>query len=375
MAYQLASVLNQNFKLDDTSGNASFFTQAGKQLIQGVLMLAKKAAPYDDIAMCHKILATPNLLERLASAKLDQYIRVAFDNFLSAAGSPETAFSIAATASLMFSNFMRPETLAAFCGTTTLPLDVDGRQMVFFKMDPSKRSTVGPLIAATIHLMVNRNIFRPRKKPLVFSGDEIPSLDLIMLADWLNQNRSSGFVGIIGAQALGFLEDTYGEKRVNGILSGCTTQLIFQLNDVQTAEYYSKLLGSEEVRYKQKSRSNGKGGASHSLADHQQTRSLVEIQEFEQFPKGKCVVLNPGYGNQKCQIRIPLLHQIRIPQSDITAMENSAAQWPKIQANLIRKSTARALSDAELERRAMLAEQMLPLSGKRESLVESFSTV
>ena len=363
MAYQLAAVLNQNFKLDDTSGSSGFFTQTGNQLVQAILMLAK-GTQYPDLAMCHKILALPELIQRLLIADLEPYLKVSFDNFLSSAGSPETAASIATTASLLFTKFMTPQVLPAFCGKTTLPFDVEGRQFVVFRMDPKKRSVVGPLLAATIHLMVNHNIFRPRRTPLIFSGDEISSIDLIMLADWLNQLRSSGFVGILGTQALGFLEATYGENRVNGILSGSTTQIIFQLNDNKTAEYYTHQLGNEDIHYKQKSRSYGAGGASHSLANHQQTRPLVEIQQIQQLPKGKCLILNPGYGDKK-EIRIPLLQQIKIPDHDLAAMKKSVSMWPRIKAELIKSSTAQPLPGTALEIREAMAYSLLPQPGER----------
>lgn len=115
--------------------------------------------------------------------------------------------------------------------------------------------------------------------------------------------------------SFGFLEETYGEKKVNGILSGCTTQMIFQLNDQQTAEYYSKQLGNEEIQYKQKSRSHGKGGASYSSAQQQQTRPLVEIQDVQQFPKGKCILLNPGYGDPKKKLEFPCYNRLKFPSA------------------------------------------------------------
>ena len=132
--------------------------------------------------------------------------------------------------------------------------------------------------------MVNRNIFRPRSTPLVCSFDEVASIDLIMLADWLNLLRSSGFIGILGAQSLGYLEETYGKQRLDAIIGGCTTQFIFQLNDQRTAEYYVKQLGDKDVSYKLKSRSRGKDGSSNSTSENLQTRPLLEIQEIQQFP-------------------------------------------------------------------------------------------
>lgn len=366
-AYQLASVLNQNLKLDDSSSNSGFFSQAGNLLIQAILMLAK-GSRYPDIAMCHKILALPNLVKRLEAANLPQYIKVVFDNFLSSAGSPETASSIATTASLLFSRFMTPQTLATFCGKTTLPLDVDGRHFVVFRMNPKIRNLVGPLVASTIHLMVNRNIFRPRRTRLVLSGDEISSIDLIMLHDWLNLLRSSGFIGILGAQSFGYFEQTYGKDRLDAIIGGCTTQFVFQLNDQRTAEYYIKQLGEKDVTYKLKSRSRGKDGSNSSNSDNLQTRPLLEIQEIQQFPKGKCIFWSPGYGNSKKEIRIPMLQQINLPEHDRVAMKKSVASWAKIKAKLIRESTARPLSEEELARREIEAQLLLPLAEERQQV-------
>lgn len=374
-AYQLASVLNQNLKLDSSNSSSSnFFSQAGNFLIQAILMLAK-SSPYPDIAMCHKILALPNLVNRLQSANLAQYTKVVFDNYLSSAGSPETAASIATTAGLLFTRFMTPQTLAAFCGKTTLPLDVDGKYFIVFRMDPKIRNLIGPLMASAIHLMVNRNVFRKRHTPLVCSLDEIGSIDLIMLTDWLNLLRSSGFIGILGTQSFGYLEQTYGKDRLDAIVGGCTTQLIFQLNDQRTAEYYIKQLGNEDILYKMKSRSRGKDGSSISLADHIQTRPLLEIQEIQQFVKGKCILLNPGYGIPKKEIRIPMLKTINIPQHDLTSMEKSKANWPEIKASLIKSSTARAPADAHLMIREWEAKVMLSLPEERQQTNKVLQTL
>lgn len=365
MAYQLADVLTQNFKLNDSaSSNNDFFTKTGNNLVQAILLLAKACA-YPDIAMCHKLLALPNLIERLKAADLDEYTRVAFDDFLSSAGSPETSASIATTASLLFRRFMSPQVLTAFCGKTTLPLDVEGRNLIVFKMDPQKLSVVGPLLAATINLMIVRNLFRSRQTPLVFSGDEIPSIYLPFLVRGLNWLRSSGFIGILASQGKGYLEETYGEKTVDGILGACATQIICDLNDQKTAEYYCKQLGNENLAYKQKSRSKGKNSASTSLSEHQQTRPLIEIQQLQQLPKGKCIIINPGYGNKK-ETKIPIIETIKIRQRDQIQVQESIAMWSSIKAELIKGNKTTPFEEIGLKQREQEAKLLLQLPQERE---------
>lgn len=362
MAYQLASVLAANFKLNDKmegSGGGDFFSKAGNQLVQAILMLAKQGEEEGDIGLCHKLLAIPDLLDRLKLAELPQYTKVAFDNFLSSAGSPETAASIKSTASLMFTRFMTPEALAAFCGKTTLPLELEGRKLIIFRLNPEKRFAIGPLLVSTLHLLINKNIYRSRKTPLIVSLDELPSIDLIDLHNWLNQNRSSGFVGLLGFQSFGLLEGTYGKQRTDGIISGCTTQLVFQLNDKRTAEYYSSQLGREDRQYRQKSRSSGKGGKSHSDSDQQQAGSLIEVQELQQFMKGKGIILNPGYRRGQ-NIRIPILQKIEIPKSERDEVSKSITLWPAIKSELYHISSATPPTEEELWHKECIADKLIP---------------
>lgn len=359
-AYQLANVLNQNFKLSGEGGSSSFFTQAGNQLIQGILMLVKGSSKYADIALCHKVLALPNLSKRVATANLPQYQKVAFDNFLSSADSPETAGSIATTASIMFSRFMSPEILGVFGNKTSIPLDLKGRTLLIFRMDPQKEASTAPLMAALIHLIAYRNIFTKRTNPICFFLDEVSTIYLPSLSNLLNLGRSAGAIFCLAVQSIGLLEKAYGKQDTEAILGACKTQIVAQLNENRTAQYYSEQLGKEEIVYQQKSQSSGKGGGSTSRSDHQQTRSLIEIQELMQLLQGEVIVLNPGYRNRK-NARIPYRTRINIPDRDIQSVKDAGKIWAQIKQEKIKNNASTPPTNEELAQRERLAEEMLPL--------------
>jgi type IV secretory pathway TraG/TraD family ATPase VirD4 len=360
-AYQLGNVLQQNLKLSgEGSSSGGFFSLAGNQLIQAILMLAKGSDEYADIALCHKILALPELSKRIAIAKLPQYQKTAFDNFLASAGSPETAASIASTASIMFSRFMSPEILGVFGNKTSIPLDLKGRTLLIFRMDPQKEAAIAPLMASVIHLIAYRNIFTKRTNPICFFLDEVSTIYLPSLPNLLNLGRSAGAVFCLAVQSIGLLEKTYGKQDVEAILGACKTQFIAQLNENRTAQYYCEQLGREEVFYQQRSRSSGKGGGSTSRADHQQTRPLVEIQELMQMLQGEVILLNPGYRTQK-STRIPYRTRIKIPKRDIQSVKNAGKVWAQIKQQKIKNNASIPPTDDELAQREKLAEQMLPL--------------
>ena len=368
MARQLAITLNRNFQLGEKNSGNNFFTNAGDQLVQAVFMLAK-GTEYPDIMMCQAILGLPKLVKRIEEAEnLNFMVREAFAQFVSVAGSPETAASIVGTASGLFSRFMVPSALAAFCGKTNIPLDLKGRQMVVFGMNKEKRDVIAPLLVSILHLLVSRNVANKRTCPIVLGIDELPTLYLPALVDWLNQNREDGLVSILGLQNLSMLIESYGENTTNAIFGGCATKAFFNPQDDVAAERFSKFLGEEEIKYKQRSRSSGgKSGASISNSDQNSTRKLFDVNQFNTLPEGKAVIISPGF-RSRGQISLPILQSIKIPQHEIQSEADSVKAWYEFQKFLSKESTLLTPADEEMKNRRSLALKLLPLIENQEQL-------
>ncbi|BAY66756.1 hypothetical protein NIES22_69000 (plasmid) [Calothrix brevissima NIES-22] len=366
MARQLAIVLNRNFKLS-SGGDVSdggFFVNAGDQLAQAIFMLAR-GTDFPDIMMCHAILSLPKLIDRIQQASLNPWVKVAFDQFLSVAGSPETAASIVGTTSGLFTRFMTPSTLSGFCGQTNIPLDLKGRKMVVFGMDKEKRDVISPLLVSILHLLCSRNLAGKRTEPLLLALDELPTLYLPALVDWLNQNREDGLICLLGLQNLSQLERAYSKETTNAIFGGCATKAFFNPQDDVAAERFSNFLGDEQIKHRERSRSSGgKGGASTSISEQNSTRNLFEVNQFNTLPEGRAVIVSPGFRSGQ-NVSIPLLEQIRIPASDMNLESKSIEKWYELQQKFISQSTLLIPSAKELERRNLAAERLLPLVEKQ----------
>lgn len=356
-AFQIGDTLVKNFGLAE--GGNGFFEQTGAMLCQALMMLAK-GVPGGDIALCSKFLALPKLVERLAATNMSEYQRAAFDNFLSSAGSPETAASIATTAMTMFSRFMSPDILSVFSRPTTIPLQLHGRQLLIFRVNVKKKALVMPLVAAAIDMILRRSIFTTRKNSLISLFDEFAMMKLVDLDEFLNTGRSSGSGCILATQSIGFAEGTYGEKKFKAILGGCGTQIIGRLNENQTAEYYEKQLGKEDLTYHQRSKSTGKSGDSSSSSEQKQTRQLMEIQEWTQLQVGEFVILNPGQKNKE-RARLPYKVRIKIPARDRQEAKRSTDTWKNFKAEKVRHRVAHPFTESELKNRRLSAESVLPL--------------
>jgi type IV secretory pathway TraG/TraD family ATPase VirD4 len=339
MARQMAEVLNRNFSSGGvTKAEDPFFTQAGDQLTEAIFLLAKSIRGYEDLMMCQALLSISNLPERIQSksATLNPWVYASFGQLLSVTNAEQTVASIVATASTNFSRFMKKQVLRAFCGQTTIPLDLKGKQLLVLGLDRERRDVVAPLLATVLHMIVNRNVTRRRTEPLILALDELPTLYLPALVQWLNENREDGLVTLLGFQNMAQLEKTYGRELSRAVLGGCASKAIFNPQEYESARMFSDFLGEEEIRYKQKSRgsSGGKRNINHSEQDR--TRKLFEPSQFLKLPTGHCVLVNPGYRNRK-EASIPIQQNVRLPTTELWAVKDSQRRWEQFRKYLIRK--------------------------------------
>ena len=361
-ARQMATVINKNFKLNATGNEDAFFGPAGDQLTEAVLMLTK-GTQYPDIMMSAAILSSEKVVDRLMAANLNPWIRIAFGQLFSSAGSEKTVAGIAGTASLMFTRFMKKNTLGCFVGKTTLPLDIKGKQMIIFGMDRERRDAVGPLLCSVLHMIVARNIAKKRLDPLIVVLDELVSLFLPDLFKWLNESRSEGFCGILGWQNMGQLEKYYGKELAKAILGACGTKFVFNPGEEESARMFSAYLGDEEIKYKQVSKSTGGGKSSRSVSDQEKTRKLFEPAQFLKLPPGKCIFINPAYSNKE-EASVPLLKQVKVPKVIQQIEGNNSAQWDSMVMKLTQRSTQRRPTQDDLDKRIAEVEKLFPLPQK-----------
>ena len=359
MARQIATVLNKNFRLMTQSTEDGFFSAAGDQLTEALLMLAK-STPHPDIMTAQAVLSLTNLGNRVAAAQgMNSWIRVSFNQLIGVKDAEKTASGIVGSASETFTRFMKEGVLGAFCGHTSIPLDVTGKQLLILGMDRERRDVVGPLVATVLHMLVTRNVAQRRSDPLIVVIDELPTLYLPTLVQWLNENREDGLAIILGFQNLVQLEKTYGRELARAILGACATKAVFNPQEYEAARMFSDFLGDEEIQHKQKSRNRGGGKTSTTISDQERTRKLFEPSQFLRLPPGKCILINPGF-TSRGEAAIPIQQTINIPQADVQASEGSEALWPKIQARLVRRSPQQKPTTDDLEQRRQMVEALLP---------------
>jgi type IV secretory pathway TraG/TraD family ATPase VirD4 len=360
-AGQIAKVLNKNFSLNGGKGGEDpFFQLSGDQLIKAVLQLAK-LSEYPDFLTCQKILAldSSELIDRVKAADISPWVKTSWDQFMSMRESEKTAASVAAIASLMFTNFVSPDILPCLCGESTIPLDLEGKQMIIFGMDQNRRDIIGPILATVMHMIIVRNIAQKRIDPLAVFLDELPTIALPNLVNWLNESRSAGFCGVLGYQNMTQLEQAYGKETSRAILSGCNTKFIFNPGEYESAKYFSDYLGDEEVRYKQKSRSNSKGGGSNSVSEQDKTKKMFSPEEFLKLPAGSCVFINPAYANKE-EASIPMKFKVHVGDGEMQRRAYGEANFNLVIKNLKKRNQHSVIDINGIQARIAVLEKLLP---------------
>jgi type IV secretory pathway TraG/TraD family ATPase VirD4 len=369
MAGELGAVINRNAREGQPGKSDEFFTKAGDLLAKALMQLAK-STPYPDIAMVYALLRLTNLVHRIDYAvqigKMDEWIASSFIQFLSAKDAEKTISGILTTTAATFSGFIQQDLLGCFIGKSTIPTRIEGKQLIVFKLDDERRTVVGPLLAAALHLSVVKNLSTPRKDPIAIFLDELPSLRLDRLPQWINEYRSNGGCFVLGVQSLNQLYETYGEKMGDAIAFACATQMLFNPNDVKTAETYSKRYGEKEITHKSKSRSRNMGqqaSTTTSWNESLQKMPLFTIDQILRFSEGQCILTNPGY-RSGLEGSVPYHLKVPMPGSEIKRSEETTAMWeshikPHLESQVPPVDGTKLMQG--LKDRIALAEELLPL--------------
>lgn len=364
-AAQIAQVINAN--AGGSGKGDEFFSKAADLLAKALIQLAK-GSDCPDLATVYCIQSVDDFINKLHTAvqagKVSKWVAASFQQYLKARDSEKTVASIDTTTVGIFSGFIQRSLLPCFIGKSTIPTKLTGRQILIFKLDDARRDVVGPLLAAALHMTIVSNLSSPRKDPIGIFIDELPSLYLKALPQWINEYRSNGACFVLGVQSLEQLANAYGENLAAAIASACSTKVLYNPANYATAEKFSSSYGHKEFIVKERSISNSLEGRSVTWSERLQTMPILTPDQIMRFPQGKCVITNPGYRSGG-ESSIPYPLTIPIPKSDRIRIGQSTRLWDEqVQPRLISRSKLcdPYQLDEAMELRQQIAEQLLAVS-------------
>ncbi|PZO18187.1 MAG: hypothetical protein DCF25_10175 [Leptolyngbya foveolarum] len=366
---QLANILEKNTAgFNPNKGGNDFFQRTGIGIVQAAIMLSK-LLPQADLMTVSEIINQTDLVSRLKAlierGKAPAWTTKQFGQLMASEESDKQLVGMIVTAQSIFERFITADLVASFCGPSTVPLKMDGKQILFLQVDEETQDAVLPLIAAQIELLIAHNFSEPRQNILALFLDELPLLYLPKIAQYVNLLRSAGLVAFLGVQSLSQLRETYGKEMASSIMSGCRNTLYFNPNNVDTAKEVSARIGECDRLHHTWSRS-GTFLMKPTRTQHRQKVPLVTPDEVNRFGKGKFVMFAPGYQSEDgTQASIPVLARPKLNQEQIAEQTAAGKVWDtksKPRLTAIRAADPHYLSDPDraLAERKAQVEQLLP---------------
>jgi type IV secretory pathway TraG/TraD family ATPase VirD4 len=398
-AGELAYVLTENTSKSSGGGN-EFFETGGASTLTGGMLAAKWLAedpeaiavarrlwkipdgeenpPIADVLTCAAILNVSGLADRIkyAEKRLNPWILQTFSQFSSAGGATQpgkaavmnvTQAGILANAQKTINQLVKREFIPSICGKSNVEINLSGKNvktLTIVGLNQDYRKLISPLLATVLDLIISRNVAHSRKRtvPFFVSLDELPSIKLPKIANWLAEARSAGFCGAIGLQNPSQLKEEYGDDRTQTIMSNCATKHFLNPQDKVSAQAYSDYLGEQELRYYTTSTSQQKGGSSKTRSEGVTKVPLMEAAEFLKMDAGRVVTISPGYENPtKKETYLPILHDIKIPQQDLEQSAQSEQIWTRMLEPFKAVKIDEQQISLDFKRRIDLVNELLPM--------------
>lgn len=149
---------------------------------------------------------------------------------------------------------------------------------------------VQPIISTAYAEAVHAAVARPKgAKPLYVHVDEYTSVGPIYKIDKaLTEGRQANFRSIMGFQGISQLREIHGNDGAQTLMSCARTDIIMAQHDHETAEYWSKHIGEQEVLDPQAGESESAGdGRSSSGKSVTHVRRTQRVQTSTQLQRGK----------------------------------------------------------------------------------------
>ena len=278
-----------------------------------------------------------------------------------------TEGGILANAQKTMNQLVQREFIPATCGKSTVKIDLNGentKTLTIVGLNQDYRHVITPFLATVLDLLISYNVAHSKHRtvPFFVSFDELPSIKLRKLANWLAEARSAGFCGALGVQNRSQVVESYGEDRTKTIFSNCATKVFINPQDPDSAKFYSEYLGEKEIRYYLNSYTTQKGGGSRSRNEHVTKVPLMEAAEFLRMPPGRAVMISPGYSDKwSKETYVPVLKDIKISEQDLQESAKSREVWKTMMANFKDRSIDEAQIARMFELRNQLVEELFPL--------------
>ena len=250
------------------------------------------------------------LIDKLLDSENSDVVRLVRQAKL--AGDNERFVSSGISALTNALNFLNNKVIAENVASSDFSLNEalqSPKTAIFLQFEQKDMNVTESLYSATVQHIIRLLMTNANNRDDVFllfdellNGGKIENL-----ANKFNLIRSYKMPAFLYIQSIAGLIEKYGRDEAMKIISACSLQICYRVNDVESAEFFSKLAGQIKATRHNKSVSPGvnASGATYSKASYSENAEMVDLVPVEtmlQMPFGKALCV---YKGQSAIIDIP----------------------------------------------------------------------
>ena len=175
------------------------------------------------------------------------------------------------------------------------------RQAIFLQFDKKYQQTTRGLFGATLsHTLRLLEVEHDNRDDVFVALDElINAAPIPNFTKKLNVIGSSKMPLFMYIQSLDGLTEVYGEQAANLVMSSCTLKICYRVNDFDTAQTFSNMIGNIDVKNWSVTETPRINEAGRSYKDSSATegisrKALVEPAELQKLDDNQAIVLYRG---------------------------------------------------------------------------------
>jgi Type IV secretion-system coupling protein DNA-binding domain len=272
----------------DRTGEQRFFVESPRKIFAHLLQFRPKPEQlYEWVAK-----ADPEIYRRLAWTPLEEFIgRDAPSQKRGVLSGLERISSVA--------KLLPRETKD--CRRWTATEWVDQRKgWIFLPTSPETRECLKPVMSLILDFLILRLTAQNQRtmRPVWLILDELPTLDTLpTLPLALAESRKANLRLVLGFQGRGQLDELYGTKVTDTMLSACRTRIFLRATNPEAAKWASDCIGEVEKEHVREGRSASDWGvqsSTNAMADRK-TESAILRSEIADLEDLVGYFKTPGY--------------------------------------------------------------------------------
>lgn len=295
-------------------GEGSPFADFGRNVLKACIIYNREKDGYVSLTSVFKFLTSFSSGQKLLDKLLDNGSDTvkSLVNQAKMAGNSENFLGLGLTALVRALSFLNNKTIADNVASSDFSLN-EALQMprvaIFLQYEQKDMKATQSLFSAMVQhtIRVLMNNARNRDDVFLLFDELLNGGKIENLADKFNLIRSYKMPSFLYIQSIAGLVEKYSEEEAMKIISACSLQICYRVNDVESAEFFSKLAGQIGATRHNKTvssavNSSGESYSKPSYSKNAEFVDLVPVEMMLQMPFGKALAV---YKGQSAIINIP----------------------------------------------------------------------